>query len=175
MPDASAVWEAAATWDGRREDGKESVWDYPRPPVVVRCERRARVELGGETIADSERALRVLETTGPPTIYFPPADVRSDVLEPAPGKTTVCEWKGTASYHHGVVGEPRAELVAWSYPQPTEPFEAIAGYVAFFAGRADAAYLDDERVEPQPGEFYGGWITADIAGPFKGSLGTASW
>jgi uncharacterized protein (DUF427 family) len=124
---------------------RESVWDYPRPPRVEPCDRRVRVELGGEAIAESNRGLRVLETAGPPTIYVPLEDVRDGALRPAKG-TTVCEWKGTASY-----------------------FDAI------YAGRVDACYLDDERVTPQPGDFYGGWITAEIDGPFKGEPGTEGW
>lgn len=157
--------------NGRRY---ESVWDYPRPPRVEACDRAVRVEHGGDVIAESERAVRVLETSGAPTIYVPLEDVREDLVRPSSG-TTVCEWKGTASYHDVVAGDEPAAAAAWSYPDPKGPFEALAGYVSFYPGRVDACYLDDERVEPQPGGFYGGWVTAEIVGPIKGEPGSAGW
>ena len=152
----------------------ESVHEYPRPPRVERCKRRVRVELNGEIVAESERALRVLETSSPPTIYVPPEDVRAELLRPAEGKT-VCEYKGTASYHDVVVGDRVAESAAWTYRRPNERYEDLRDHIAFYAGRVDAAYLDEERVTPQPGEFYGGWITSEIEGPFKGGRGTEGW
>jgi uncharacterized protein (DUF427 family) len=153
----------------------ENVWDYPRPPALVACERRVRVELGGATIADSTRALRVLETSHPPTIYIPPADVAPGVLLPAAG-SSMCEWKGRAAYHDVRGGDGTvAERAAWSYPSPAPAYAALAGHVAFYPSRMDAAYLGDERVAAQEGDFYGGWITADLAGPFKGARGTLGW
>ena len=150
------------------------MWDYPRPPALVACERRVRVEFAGRTIADSTRALRVLETASPPTIYVPPADVAHELLQATSGHT-LCEWKGAASYHDIVVNGRRAERAAWWYPQPVAAYAALRDHVAFYPGRVDACYLDDERVQPQPGAFYGGWITSDIQGPFKGEPGTLGW
>jgi uncharacterized protein (DUF427 family) len=125
-------------------------------------------------VADSTTALRVLETAGPPTIYVPTVDVRTEHLRPATGSSW-CEWKGQAAYFDVAVGDRTAEQAAWTYPNPSAPFGALAGHVAFFAGRMDVCYLDDEVVIPQPGSFYGGWITADIVGPFKGEPGTTFW
>ncbi len=153
---------------------KESVWDYPRPPALVRCERRVRVELGGVTVADSTAAWRVLETSHPPTIYIPPADVAAGCIQPAAGRS-FCEWKGMATYFD-VVARARRELrAAWAYPEPAAPYEALRDHVAFYPGRMDACRLDDERVQSQPGDFYGGWISADLRGPFKGAAGTRTW
>jgi len=154
---------------------KESVWDYPRPPRVEPLDRHVRIELGGETIAESDRALRVLETSSPPTVYVPREDVRPGVLIDAEEHHTVCEWKGRASYSHAEAGGKRAEHAAWHYPEPKKDFEQLRDHVAFYAGRVDAAYLDDERVTPQGGEFYGGWVTEEIEGPFKGEPGTEGW
>ena len=154
----------------------ESVWDYSRPPALVRCERRVRVELGGVTIADSTRAHRVLETSHPPTIYIPPDDWADGALRPVPKRASFCEWKGRAAYFDIVGGDGRVEEAAgWAYPRPTPRFAAIKDHVSVYPGRMDACYLDDERVEAQEGDFYGGWITADIAGPFKGAAGTWGW
>ena len=157
--------------NGRPE---ESVWDYPRPPAIVPCERRVRIEHGGGVIADSNRALRVLETASPPTVYIPAADVRIDLLEEAPDKHTVCEWKGRASYFH-LGGAARAEHAAWTYLEPKEPYAALREHYAFYAGRVDACFLDDEPVAPQGGSFYGGWVTAEIIGPYKGEPGSEGW
>ena len=154
---------------------KESVWDYPRPPRVEPLDRHVRVVLGGETIAESDRAVRVLETSSPPTIYVPREDVRAEALSDAPAHHTVCEWKGRASYLHAEAGGKRAERVAWHYPEPKEGYEQLADHLAFYAGRVDECYLDDERVTPQAGEFYGGWITSEIEGPFKGEPGSEGW
>jgi uncharacterized protein (DUF427 family) len=154
---------------------KESVWDYPRPPRVESLDRHVRIVLGGEAIAESDRALRVLETAGPPTIYVPREDVRTDLLIEAEGVQTYCEWKGTASYVHAEAHGKRAQRVAWYYPEPKEGFEQLAGHLAFYVRRVDAAYLDDEQVTPQPGAYYGGWITEEIEGPFKGEPGSEGW
>jgi uncharacterized protein (DUF427 family) len=141
---------------------------------VVACDRRARVELAGVTIADSTRALRVLETSHPPTIYFPPQDVAADCLRPGRGRS-VCEWKGAARYLDVVVGDRRAEAAAWTYPRPVPAYAALEDHVCFYPSRVDACWLDDERVTAQPGDFYGGWITRDVEGPFNGGAGTAGW
>jgi uncharacterized protein (DUF427 family) len=151
----------------------ESVWDYPRPPALVPSERRVRVEFGGRTIADSTRALRMLETASPPTVYLPLEDIVSECLEATAGHT-MCEWKGAASYYDVVVAAARAAQAAWWYPRPSSTYAALRDHVAFYPGRV-ACYLDDERVRPQPGQFYGGWVTGDITGPFKGEPGTLGW
>jgi uncharacterized protein (DUF427 family) len=154
--------------------GQESVWDYPRPPRLERSTRRVRVELDGTVIADSVRALRVLETSHPPTYYAHPDDLVWDLVEPAAARGSWCEWKGQATYWTVQVGDLRVEAGAWSYPQPTPDFAAIADHVAFYPALF-ACHLDDELVIPQPGGFYGGWVTNDLAGPFKGDPGTLGW
>lgn len=154
--------------------GQESVWDYPRPPRVEPSRRRVRVEFAGNVVAESDRALRVLETAGPPVYYVPPEDVRTGLFEPS-YRETFCEWKGTATYHHLRSGDRLSRNAAWSYLHPLPGYEQIAGYIAFYPGRVDAAYLGDEPVRPQPGRYYGGWVTDDIVGPFKGEAGTEGW
>jgi uncharacterized protein (DUF427 family) len=154
--------------------GQESVWDYPRPPRLERSARRVRVELAGSVIADSVRALRVLETSHPPTYYVHPDDVVWDLVEPAAARGSWCEWKGQASYWTVSVGSERVESGAWSYAHPTPDFAELAGHVAFYPAMF-ACRLDDELVTPQPGGFYGGWVTRDLAGPFKGGPGTLGW
>ena len=152
----------------------ESVWDFPRPPAVAACERPVQVELGATTVADSDRALRVLETSHPPTIYIPMEDVVPGALEPVPG-TTFCEFKGRAEYFDVVAGGRRAARAAWHFLDPTPGYEAITGHVSFYPGRMDACRLGGELVRAQAGDFYGGWITADLTGPFKGPPGTRGW
>ena len=152
----------------------ESVWDYPRPPRVEASTRRIRVVLGGVTVAESTRAVRVLETSHPPGYYIPPEDVRREYLRPS-RRTSYCEFKGQASYYDLVVGEREVRDAAWYYPDPSPGYEAIRDHLAFYPGRVDAAFVDDEQVTIQPGDFYGGWITVDIEGPFKGGPGTAGW
>jgi len=154
--------------------GQESVWDYPRPPRVEPVARRVRIVFADVTLADTERALRVLETSHPPTYYLPPEDVRRDLLRPEPERS-ICEWKGTACYFGVQVGERLAAASAWSYPEPLPAFAVLKDHFAFYASRMDACYVGEERVTPQPGGFYGGWITADVVGPFKGGPGTAGW
>lgn len=152
----------------------ESVWDYPRPPRVEPSERRVRVIVDGTVIADSRRAVRVLETSHPPAWYVPPEDVRTDLLQPTE-RRTACEFKGQASYFHvSVEGRARREA-AWTYARPLPGYEAIAGYISFYPGRVDEAWIDDQRVTAQAGDFYGGWITPEITGPFKGGPGTRGW
>jgi uncharacterized protein (DUF427 family) len=149
----------------------ENVWDYPRPPALVPCARRVRVIADELVIADSVRALRVLETSHPPTIYVPPQDVRMELLTISGGRGSLCEWKGAAHYFD-VLGRPRA---AWAYADPVRAYEALRDHVAFYPGRMDACLLDDEPVQAQPGDFYGGWLTSDISGPVKGGPGTLGW
>ena len=153
---------------------QESVWDYPRPPRLERSEKHVEVWLGGVKIADSHGAYRVLETSHPPGYYLPAGDFLAGVLNPAPG-SSVCEWKGRASYWSLSAGGVTAPSVAWSYEHPTPEFAPLAGYVALYAGRVERVTLDGEEVTPQPGDFYGGWITAEIVGPFKGVPGSWGW
>lgn len=153
--------------------GQESVWDYPRPPRLQRDKRHVEVVAGGVTIADTRHAIRVLETASPPTFYLPPEDVRMEYLEPSP-HTSLCEWKGRASYWSLRVGETLVEDAGWSYPAPFEGYAAIANYLSFYPARVEA-YVSGHRVEPQPGGFYGGWVTSEIVGPFKGEPGTGWW
>ena len=154
--------------------GQESVWDYPRPPRLERTNQRVQIVFNGETIADTTRAYRVLETSHPPTYYLPPDDLQMEHFEPAAGRS-LCEWKGQARYYTVEVGGQRAERAAWSYPNPTPDFAAIKDYVAVYPSRMDACYVDGERVQAQAGDFYGGWVTSDIVGPFKGGAGTWGW
>jgi uncharacterized protein (DUF427 family) len=149
----------------------ESVWDYPRPPRVEPSAAHVVVELDGEVLAETRRSLRVLETSHPPVFYIPAADVRTERLRPSARRPTVCEFKGTARYYDA--GDRPA--VAWSYPEPWSGYEAIAGHYAFYPGRVDRATVDGEPVEAQPGDFYGGWITSAVTGPFKGGPGSAGW
>ena len=153
----------------------ESVWDYPRPPRLEPTPRRLRVEVAGRTIADTTAAFRVLETSHPPTYYLPPADVDMTVLSQN-RRQTLCEWKGRARFFD-LVGDglPMAESVAWCYPSPTPAFVAIADYLSFYSNRVDRCWVDDIEVVPQPGDFYGGWITPDLKGPFKGGPGSMGW
>ena len=152
----------------------ESVWDYPRPPRVELCPQRIRVEFGGVTIADSERAYRLLETSHPPTYYIPQADLKMEFLKRNP-RRTFCEFKGTASYWDLRVGELTSDACAWSYPSPGPAYSALRDHLAFYAQRVDACFVDDELVQAQQGDFYGGWITANLVGPFKGVPGSRGW
>lgn len=154
---------------------QESVWDYPRPPRVEPVNRRVRVVFNGVTIADTTRAIRVLETSHPPVYYIPPEDIKMQYLARVPRYQTMCEFKGAASYWTLTVDNKTAEQVAWSYPRPLPGYETITDHLAFYPGRVDAAYVDEERVQPQEGNFYGGWITSEIVGPFKGAPGTMGW
>lgn len=152
----------------------ESVWDYPRPPRVEPVAEHVVVQFAGETVAETTRGHRVLETSHPPVYMFPPEDVRRDLLE-AVGGASWCEYKGRAQYFTLVAGARRSPRAAWCYPAPTPPFAAIAGHIAFYAGRVDTAFVGAKRVEAQAGDFYGGWITPGIIGPFKGAAGTRRW
>ena len=153
-------------------EGGESVWDYPRPPRVSADIRRVVVKAQGRVLADSVRAQRVLETASPPTFYLPSSHIDTSLLTLVRGQS-VCEWKGVTRYwalRHGEDNRP----VAWDYPRPVPGYEALVDHLAFYPGRVDC-YVDGERVQPQPGRFYGGWITAELAGPFKGEPGSEHW
>lgn len=154
--------------------GRESVWDYPRPPRVERVQKTVRVEFAGQVVAESRKALRVCETASPPCYYIPPGDVRVELLC-AEDQRSYCEWKGVARYWSLRVGEREVKQAAWSYPRPTSGFAAIRDHLAFYAGRVDACWVGEDRVTPQPGGFYGGWITPELVGPFKGEPGTGGW
>lgn len=150
------------------------MWDYPRPPRVEAERRTVRVVLSAVEIVHSTRALRVCETASPPCVYVPPEDVRPNVLRPMPGRT-LCEWKGLAMYWKAAVNERRVSEIAWSYPEPFEPYALLRDWIAFFPGRVDECWLGDEAVRPQPGAYYGGWVTSEIVGPFKGAPGSERW
>lgn len=151
--------------------GQESVWDYPRPPAIVRDNRIVVIRDGDEVIARSNGSYKVMETASPPTFYLPRDDVNMDSLV-AVTDQTYCEWKGTASYW-ALANNP-ALPVAWSYERPRARFSAIKDYLAFYPGRVDCS-LGDEQVQAQAGRFYGGWITSEVVGPFKGDPGTGHW
>jgi uncharacterized protein (DUF427 family) len=147
---------------------RERAADYPRPPALVACERHVRVEALGRLLAESHRSYRVLETFHPPTFYLPPEAFDPSMLRPAAGRS-FCEWKGVARYFDVVAPDGRTlQRVAWCYPEPAAAFAPLAGWIALYAGPMDGCWLDGERVVPQPGGFYGGWITSDVEGPFKG-------
>lgn len=154
--------------------GQESVWDYPRPPRLEPVEKRLQVLFNGLAIADTRRGWRVLETSHPPVYYLPPADINMALLKDAGGGSW-CEWKGQASYYDVVAGDKIARRAAWTYRQPSIGFGEIRDHLAFYAWAMEACLVDGEKVRPQPGQFYGGWITADIVGPFKGEPGTSGW
>ena len=154
--------------------GQESVWDYPRPPRVEPVGTAVRVEVGGQRVADTRACLRVLETASPPTYYIPVRDVHMEWLIRGVGASW-CEWKGEAAYWDLVGGSRPIAGVAWSYPDPFEEYAALRDHLAFFAQRADACFVGESRVTPQPGRFYGGWVTPSLAGPFKGEPGSQGW
>lgn len=152
----------------------ESVWDYPRPPRLEHSTRRIRVEQSGVTIVDTMRAVRVLETSHPPVYYVPREEVRAHALVPSQ-RRSFCEFKGVASYWHLVVGERPSLDAAWSYEDPSPGYGPLRGMIAFYPSRVDRCFVDEEAVQSQEGNFYGGWITAEIIGPFKGGSGTSGW
>jgi uncharacterized protein (DUF427 family) len=154
----------------------ESVWDYPRPPRLEPVTKRLQVTLGGAVIADTTRGHRVLETSHPPVYYFPLEDVVPGALVPSAKRRSMCEWKGAATYYDVVGGAGRGvEGGAWTYRSPTPAFDAIRDAVAFYPAPMDSCVVAGEVVTPQPGGFYGGWITSDLIGPFKGAPGTMGW
>jgi uncharacterized protein (DUF427 family) len=154
--------------------GQESVWDYPRPPSAEVTGRRVVVELGGRVVASTTRAVRVCETSHPPVYYVPREDVADGVLQRAAGGSW-CEWKGAATYWDVVVDGRRHPDLAWSYEDPVERYAVLRGAVAFYPSRVDRALVDGEVVRAQAGDFYGGWITDEVVGPFKGEPGTWGW
>ncbi len=154
--------------------GQESVWSYPRPAVAEPYPRRLRIVHRGVVVADTSRGVRTLETSHPPTYYFPPEDIAPRVLKPSP-RRSLCEWKGQAIYFNVVIGAETLGDVAWSYPDPNPAFGSLRDHVAFYAWPFESCFVEDERVTPQPGRFYGGWITSEVAGPFKGAPGTNLW
>lgn len=153
---------------------RESVWDYPRPPILESCSRHIRIIINGKTLADTTRSYRVLETSHPPVYYLPADDIAMDLLKKTRGGS-FCEWKGYASYFAYLSGGTEIADLAWCYSQPTARFEAIKDHLAFYPHKTDYCYVDGEKVKPQEGDFYGGWITDDIVGPFKGGPGTLGW
>lgn len=154
--------------------GQESVWDYPRPPHVEDSPKHIQVFLNGNLIADTWRAKRVLETSHPPVYYIPPEDVKLTYFTPTT-RHTYCEFKGAASYYTIHVADVTVENGAWQYPHPSSSYGTLQGYIAVYPSKMDACLVDGERVRPQAGDFYGGWITSDIVGPFKGEPGTWGW
>ncbi len=181
--DRSAIEQARAAWSHRGQarpgfavepgPGQESVWDYPRPPALVPDQRAVRVLFRDHLIAETAAALRVLETASPPTFYLPARDVRCELLVPGRG-ASLCEWKGAATYWSIRVDDELLENVGWSYQDPYPEFEAIRGYFSFYPARVDCS-VAGVRVAPQSGGFYGGWVTPEIVGPFKGEPGTGGW
>ena len=154
--------------------GQESVWDYPRPAIAQRSDRHVLIEHRGVTLADTRHSVRTIETSHPPSWYIPPAAISPGLLRPST-RQSFCEWKGEARYWHVDVGGQTLRDVAWSYANPTSAFAILRDHLAFYAGPFDLCAVDSERVTPQPGGFYGGWITSDLAGPFKGVPGSMGW
>ncbi|WP_317629350.1 DUF427 domain-containing protein [Sphingomonas nostoxanthinifaciens] len=161
VPDLAMPWQ-------------ESVWTFPRPSIAQPVQAHLRVVLDGRTIAETRRGVRTIETNHPPTYYFPPDDVAPGALRPV-GGTSFCEWKGSAVYFDVVSGDVVRSRAAWAYPDPTASFADIRDHVAFYAAAIDACFVNGEQVVPQPGGFYGGWITSRVAGPFKGIPGSQGW
>lgn len=158
----------------RRMTHMLNVHDFPRPPAIEADHRPIRIDFAGEAIARSDSAWRILETSHPPTYYLPLTSFRPGVLV-EDRRRSVCEWKGPAVYYSIVLGGRVASAAAWGYLDPATPYQALRGHVAVYAGKMDACFLGGERVRPQPGGFYGGWITEDLIGPFKGGPGTEFW
>jgi uncharacterized protein (DUF427 family) len=154
--------------------GLENVWDYPRPPRVERVHRRVAVELWGRLVAETTEGFRVLETSHPPTYYIPAADIAQGLLVPS-RRRSVCEFKGAATYWDLVMGRQRVPAIAWSYADPWPGYERLADCLAFYPGKCSRCLVGEEIVQSQPGDFYGGWITANLRGPFKGAPGTRHW
>ncbi|MEB3209807.1 MAG: DUF427 domain-containing protein [Leptolyngbyaceae bacterium] len=154
--------------------GQESVWDYPRPPRLEDSSQHIQIVLEGVVLADTTSAKRVLETSHPPVYYIPPADVQMQHFTKTP-RATYCEWKGQAAYFTIQVGDRQLPNAAWYYPNPTPAFTDIKDYIAVYPSKMDACYVDGEQVQAQAGDFYGGWITSNIVGPFKGGAGTWGW
>ena len=154
----------------------ESVWDYPRPPRLEPTPRRIRILHAGQLLADTTQALRILETSHPPVYYLPPSAIAKGLLQRSTSRQSFCEFKGLATYWNLVLpGAAPIADVAWSYERPTPQYAALASHLAFYPSKVDECWVDDERVVPQQGDFYGGWITSNLRGPFKGAPGTRGW
>jgi uncharacterized protein (DUF427 family) len=156
--------------ENKPKSGGESVWDYPLPPATEDCIKHIKVICSSIIIADTTRSKRVIEKGSAPIYYIPPDDVKMQYLSPADNKT-VCEWKGEASYYHLNIGDKQVRYACWYYPNPVEKFKELKNYIAFYPQKMDECYVDNELVKPQPGKYYGGWITKNITGPFKGEEG----
>jgi uncharacterized protein (DUF427 family) len=156
------------------QPGQESVWDYPRPAIAQPSTKHIQVVCNGVAIADSRNTIRVLETSHPPAYYIPIADIQMQYFSLTPHHS-LCEWKGVANYYTITVGDTVLPNVAWQYPEPTERFLSIRDAIALYPSRMEACYVDGEKAQAQAGDFYGGWITSDIVGPFKGGSGTWGW
>ena len=154
--------------------GQESVWDYPRPPAIEPFKGHLRIVLNGEVIVDSNSSYRVLETSHPPTYYIPISDFKEGTVLKTSG-SSYCEWKGTAEYYHLSAGDQLIRKCAWGYPNPNPRFTQINEHISVYAHMVEACYVNDELVKAQEGDFYGGWITSKIVGPFKGGAGTWGW
>ncbi len=153
---------------------QESVWDYPRPPRLEPTSSRIVVQHAGATIADTDKAWRVLETSHPPSYYLPPDDIDMSLLVES-SRQSFCEWKGTATYFDIVVGHETVPSAAWTYRNPVDAFASLRNHVSFYPQLVDACFVDGERVTPVEGSFYGGWVTSKVVGPFKGGPGTMGW
>ena len=154
--------------------GQESVWNYPRPPRIEATSKRIRIIFNDRIVADTHRAKRLLETSHPPNYYILLEDIKTDYLTQS-SHTSYCEWKGQARYYNLQVGDRYAPNVAWDYPNISPRYAELKGYVGFYPGPMDACYVDEEKVQPQAGNFYAGWITQDVVGPFKGEPGSWGW
>jgi uncharacterized protein (DUF427 family) len=154
--------------------GQESVWSYPRPPIAELTQAHIVIAHRGVVVADSHSSIRTLETSHPPSYYIPPAAISPGLLRRATG-ASFCEWKGAATYWDVLIGDLVLPRVAWSYANPSPNFASLRDHIAFYAGPFDECWVDGEPVTPQPGDFYGGWITSRLAGPFKGSPGSFGW
>lgn len=156
------------------QPGQRSVWDFPRPAIAEPCDAHIRIQHRGMIVAETRNAICTCETSHPPSYYIPPQDVAPGLLRRASG-SSFCEWKGAASYWDVVIGDEVLQRVGWSYANPSASFTMLRNHIAFYAGPFDKCTVDGETVIPQPGAFYGGWITSGFAGPFKGGPGTMGW
>lgn len=156
------------------DPGQQSVWSFPRPAIAERSGAHVMIEHRGLIIADTQASIRTLETSHPPSYYIPPEAIAPGTLRRA-GGSSFCEWKGAAQYWDVVIGDLVLPRVGWSYPDPSPAFATLRDHVAFYAGPFDRCSVDGETVVPQPGSFYGGWITGDLVGPFKGIPGSMGW
>jgi uncharacterized protein (DUF427 family) len=157
-----------------KKPGQESVWDYPRPALAQACQHHLLITHNGVTVAETRHGARTLETSHPPSYYFPREDIAMDLIEKS-SRNSFCEWKGQASYMHVRIGHEIFRDVGWSYLSPTTPFQMLKDHIAFYASPFDGCFVNGEKVIAQPGLFYGGWITSSVAGPFKGALGSMLW